>query len=116
MFSLSNPSYPDLVLAAPRGVASLHLNPLHPHMLALGLQVTVFLCVLMRIAAFKDGNVAVYNLERRGREPVFLSGPRVGKHRETVWQVNTVRVTLHTPHSTDQLRDFQRHYNILDIA
>ena len=38
----------------------------------------------------KDGNIAVYNLERRGsRAPVFVSGPRVGKHRETVWQVKT---------------------------
>ena len=51
MFSLSNPSYPDLVVESPSGVASLHLNPLHPHMLALGLQVmSVSVCVLMRIA------------------------------------------------------------------
>ena len=49
----------------------------------------------------KDGNVAVYNLERRGRAPVFVSGPRVGKHRETVWQVNTDRVTLHTTQIPD---------------
>ena len=44
---------------------------------------------MISMSILKDGNVAVYNLERRGREPVFLSGPRVGKHRETVWQVNT---------------------------
>ena len=43
----------------------------------------------------KDGNIAVYNLQRRSRDPVFVSGPGTGKHRETVWQVNTVRVTLY---------------------
>ena len=56
----------------------------------------------------KDGNIAVYNLQRRSRAPVFVSGPGTGKHRETVWQVNKVRVTVQSVEISDQLRDL--HY------
>ena len=52
----------------------------------------------------KDGNIVVYNLQRRSSAPVFLSGPRTGKHRETVWQVNTVRVTLYYTVKRSQIR------------
>ena len=53
----------------------------------------------------KDGNIAVYNLQRRSRDPVFVSKPGAGKHRETVWQVKTVRVTVQSVEISDQLRD-----------
>ncbi len=35
----------------------------------------------------QDGNVAVYNLQKESRAPVYLSTPVNGKHLDTVWQV-----------------------------
>ena len=62
----------------------------------------------------KDGNIAVYNLERRGSTaPVFVSGPRVGKHRETVWQVKTdcSQISIKTVTSNGYIMGFRVHEN-----
>jgi hypothetical protein len=37
----------------------------------------------------QDGNVAVYNLQKESRAPVYLSTPVNGKHLDTVWQVGS---------------------------
>ena len=33
------------------------------------------------------GAVAVYNLQKKGTEPVFRSTSKTGKHTDPVWQV-----------------------------
>ena len=72
VFSLKNPSYPEFVCYAPCGVVSVDINPSHPHMMLVGLA---------------NGNVAVYNLQKKDQKPSYMSSARNGKHRDIVWQV-----------------------------
>ena len=72
MFSLKNPSYPEYVCYSPCGVMSVDIHPSHPHMIVAGLA---------------NGNVAVYNLQKQGHKPAYVSSATNGKHRDTVWQV-----------------------------
>ena len=72
VFSLKNPSYPEFVCYAPCGVVSVDINPAHPHMMLVGLA---------------NGNVAVYNLQKKDQKPSYMSTARNGKHRDIVWQV-----------------------------
>ena len=74
LFSLKNPSYPEFVCKAPCGVMCVDFNPFHPHMLAAGLH---------------DGNIAIYNLQKNKKDPLYISDARNGKHRDIAWQVGT---------------------------
>lgn len=72
VYSLKNPSYPEFICQAGCGVMTVDINPQHPQMLVAGLH---------------DGNVAVFNLQQRGGQPVYQSSPHLGKHTDMVWQV-----------------------------
>ena len=78
LYSLKNPSYPEWVCQTRSGVMCVHLHPLDPHMVVVGLY---------------DGNVAVYNLHtmRHGGTnictPNYISSAGKGKHSDVVWQV-----------------------------
>ena len=41
----------------------------------------------MLVAGLFDGNVAVFNLQKRGTKPNYISTAKNGKHQDTVWQV-----------------------------
>ena len=41
----------------------------------------------MLAVGLHDGNIAVYNLQKKGGNPVYQSDPRNGKHKDVVWQV-----------------------------
>ena len=69
---MKNPSYPEFLCCAPCGVVSLDIHPAHPHMMVVGLA---------------DGNVAVYNLQKKAQKPSYISSATNGKHRDIVWQV-----------------------------
>ena len=52
---------------------------------------------------FLQGNVAVYDLKSGSGQPTFSSSALTGKHRDVVWQVKWVKVsvvTLQTAHQT----------------
>ena len=71
VFSLKNSSFPEYVCNAPCRVICIDIHPNHPHMIVAGL------C---------DGNVVVYNLQRKGEDQAYISSAN-GKHRDIVWQV-----------------------------
>ena len=72
MFSLKNPSHPEYQCWTRSAVTSVDIHPQHPHMLCVGL---------------KDGNVAVYNLQKDAKSPSHQSSAEQGKHGDLVWQV-----------------------------
>ena len=72
LFSLKNPSYPEYICLAHCGISAIDIHPTHPHMLVAGLM---------------DGNVAVYDLQKRSQSHSYLSSAKQGKHQEVVWQV-----------------------------
>ena len=57
----------------------LDFHPKHAHMVAVGLH---------------DGNVCVFNLQKDGSGPVYISDPSNGKHRDIVWQVEKTAFVL----------------------
>ena len=73
VFSLKNPSYPEFIRFAHCPISSIDVHPMHSHMLVVGLF---------------DGNVAVFNLQRKNKDPAYISTAQNGKHRDVVWQVN----------------------------
>ena len=79
VFSLKNPAYPEYLQFANCAISSIDVHPTHPHMLVAGLV---------------DGNVAVYNLQKRNQNPAYISTAKNGKHQDVVWQVNTKIVGL----------------------
>ena len=72
VFSLKNPAYPEYIRFTHCGISAVDIHPTHPHMLVAGLF---------------DGNVAVFNLQKRGTKPNYISTAKNGKHQDTVWQV-----------------------------
>ena len=72
VFSLKNPAYPEYIRFTHCAISSVDVHPTHPHMLVAGLF---------------DGNVAVFNLQKRGTKPNYISTAKNGKHQDTVWQV-----------------------------
>ncbi|KAJ3325316.1 cytoplasmic dynein with WD40 domain [Boothiomyces sp. JEL0866] len=71
-FTLKNPSYPEYVYQTDSGVMSVHFHPQHPSMIAVGLY---------------DGNVLVYNIQKKTDQPVFRCQTKGGRHSDPVWQV-----------------------------
>lgn len=71
-FTLKNPSYPEYVYQTDSGVMSVHFHPQHPSMIAVGLY---------------DGNVLVYNIQKKTDQPVFKCQTKGGRHSDPVWQV-----------------------------
>lgn len=70
-FTLKNPSHPETIFSTESGVMCLHFHPQHPSILAVGLY---------------DGNVLVYNVQKKTDLPLFKSGSK-GRHTDPVWQV-----------------------------
>ncbi len=52
-------------------------------------------CLSSELTCCQDGNVAVYNLQKESRAPVYLSTPVNGKHLDTVWQVGSEIYIIH---------------------
>jgi dynein intermediate chain 1, axonemal len=71
LFSLKNPSYPELVIPTESGVMSMSVHPQHGHILAAG---------------FQDGSVAVYNLKKKNGEAMVKSHRSI-QHRDPVAQL-----------------------------
>ncbi|KAJ3416508.1 cytoplasmic dynein with WD40 domain [Chytridiales sp. JEL 0842] len=71
-FTLKNPSYPEYLYVTDSGVMCIDFHPQHPSMIAVGLY---------------DGNVLVYNLQKKNETPIFRSSVKSGKHSDPVWQV-----------------------------
>ena len=81
VFSLKNSSHPEYIFHAPCRIMSVDFHPNHPHMIVAGLS---------------DGNVEVYNLQKKGDKQAYTSsGQR--KHKDIVWQVSceTVHNNIH---------------------
>lgn len=72
VYSLKNPSFPEVTYTTESGVMCLDFHPEHPYLIAVG---------------FYDGSVAVYNLREKTNEPSYLSSAKGGKHTDPVWQV-----------------------------
>ena len=72
VFSLKNPAYPEYIRFTHCAISAVDVHPTHPHMLVTGLF---------------DGNVAVFNLQKRGTKPNYISTAKNGKHQDAVWQV-----------------------------
>ena len=76
VFSLKNPTFPEYICLSSCAILCLDVNPYHPHMLAVGLM---------------NGNVAVYNLQIKTKQPTYISDSINGKHRNLINQVNNPR-------------------------
>lgn len=72
LFSLKNPSYPEMTYNTQSGVMSLDIHPDYPHLIAAG---------------FYDGCVAVYNCGDSSPNAKYMSTAKNGKHTDPVWQV-----------------------------
>lgn len=70
-FTLKNPSHPEIAIPTQSGVMSVDFHKRHAHLLAVGMY---------------DGNVAIYNLQKKTNTPAFASDIR-NKHADPVWQV-----------------------------
>lgn len=71
-FTLKNTSHPEYYFETESGVMSLDFNPEHPSLLCVGMY---------------DGTVAVYDLRKNVKEPIFASSSPKTKHTDPVWQV-----------------------------
>lgn len=72
-FSLKNTEYPEYVIETTAGVMSLDFHPQHSSLLAVGLY---------------DGTVCVYDVRKKGGEPIYESSNPKVKHTDPVWQVH----------------------------
>lgn len=72
LYSLKNPSYPEMVYNTESGVMSLDIHPEYPNLIAVG---------------FYDGTVGVYNTAENSTLPKYTSSAKNGKHTDPVWQV-----------------------------
>jgi len=72
LYSLKNPSYPEMIFNTESGVMSLDIHSDYPNLIAAG---------------FYDGSVAVYNTAENSQLPKYTSNARNGKHTDPVWQV-----------------------------
>ena len=72
LYSLKNPSYPEMVYNTESGVMSLDIHPEYPNLIAVG---------------FYDGTVGVYNTAEKSEAPKYTSNAKNGKHTDPVWQV-----------------------------
>lgn len=75
VFSLNDPSYPEYLFPTPSGVVCLDTHPNFSYFIVVG---------------FYDGNVAVFNLEKKSKKPLSHSNSWRGKHLDPVWQVEIV--------------------------
>ncbi|KAK9529339.1 hypothetical protein VZT92_013441 [Zoarces viviparus] len=71
-YTLKNTTFPEYIYPTDSGVLCLDIHEQHPLLVAVG---------------FYDGCVAVYNLKKKGLEPVYKSTAKTGKHTDPVWQV-----------------------------
>ena len=76
VFSLKNSSYPEYICEARCRVTAIDFNVNRPHMLVAGLS---------------DGNLVVYNLQKRGDHQAYASSGDT-KHKDTVWQVRFTKL------------------------
>lgn len=73
LYSLKNPSYPEMIYNTDSGVMSIDFHPDYPYLIAVG---------------FYDGTVGVYNAaDSANQQPKYLSNAKNGKHTDPVWQV-----------------------------
>jgi len=72
LFSLKNPSYPELTCSTESGVMCLDWHPQHSSVLCVGLY---------------DGTVSVYDTRTKRQAPIFQSSVKAGKHTDPVWEV-----------------------------
>jgi dynein intermediate chain 1 len=72
LYSLKNPSYPELIYNTECGVMSIDIHTDYPHLICAG---------------FYDGSVAVFNTAESSSEPKYTSNSKNGKHTDPVWQV-----------------------------
>lgn len=72
LYSLKNPSYPEMVYNTESGVMSLDIHPEYPNLIAVG---------------FYDGTVGVFNTAESSDVPKYTSSAKNGKHTDPVWQV-----------------------------
>ena len=72
LYSLKNPSYPEIIYNTESGVMSLDIHTDYPNLMAVG---------------FYDGTVGVYNTAESSQVPKYTSSAKNGKHNDPVWQV-----------------------------
>jgi len=72
LYSLKNPSYPEMVYNTDSGVMSLDIHPEYPNLIAVG---------------FYDGTVGVFDTAESSGVPKYTSSAKNGKHTDPVWQV-----------------------------
>lgn len=72
LYSLKNPSYPEIIYTTDSGVMSLDFHSDYPHLLAVG---------------FYDGTVGIFNTADKVTTPKYMSSAKNGKHTDPVWQV-----------------------------
>ncbi len=72
LYSLKNPSYPEIIYYTDSGVMSLDIHNDYPNLIAVG---------------FYDGTVSVYNTAESSQLPKYTSSAKNGKHTDPVWQV-----------------------------
>lgn len=71
-YTLKDSSCPEYIYPTTSAVQCLDIHHQLTHLVAVG---------------FYDGCVAVYNLKKGGKEPVYKSTSKTGKHTDPVWQV-----------------------------
>ncbi|KAM9801442.1 dynein intermediate chain 2, ciliary-like [Neosynchiropus ocellatus] len=71
-YTLKNSTFPEYIFPTASSVLCLDIHPQKSYLVAVGLY---------------DGYVAVYNLRKKGTDPVYKSTPETGKHTDPVWEV-----------------------------
>uniref|UniRef100_A0A3B5AVN6 Dynein axonemal intermediate chain 1 n=1 Tax=Stegastes partitus TaxID=144197 RepID=A0A3B5AVN6_9TELE len=71
-YTYKNCSFPEYIYPTSSGVLCLDIHKQRTYLVAVGLY---------------DGCVAVYNLKKEGKEPIYKSTAKTGKHTAPVWQV-----------------------------
>uniref|UniRef100_A0A3Q1EEL9 Dynein axonemal intermediate chain 1 n=1 Tax=Acanthochromis polyacanthus TaxID=80966 RepID=A0A3Q1EEL9_9TELE len=71
-YTYKNCSFPEYIYPTSSGVLCLDIHEQCTYLVAVG---------------FYDGSVAVYNLKMEGKEPIYKSTAKTGKHTAPVWQV-----------------------------
>ena len=72
LFTFKNTSYPEIIIPVDDAVMSLDFHPTSPALLCVGLY---------------NGNVLVYDIRTKNKQPIYRSSVRSKKHSDPVWQV-----------------------------
>ncbi|KAL4445579.1 hypothetical protein ABPG74_006130 [Tetrahymena malaccensis] len=74
-WTLKNPSYPERIIKTKSRLTSCKFSEMNPNLLATGSY---------------DGIVAIYDIRKKGNQPILCNDQTEGKHSDAIWELNWI--------------------------